>query len=103
MRMTKQMHGDKLVRKAATLMRRVVQSKLTHEQAVEELGKAGVRAVRKTITDADQWAAPLAIETIQRKNSWLPLVDTGTMRKSVTWVRRTGGLPSNKGNTESND
>lgn len=77
----------------------ILRGKATLKQVLNELGVAGVKAMRTTIKTAGQWAEPNAPSTVQRKlhrapglaaraaageTVTQPLIDTGTMR-NVLW------------------
>lgn len=58
------------------------------EKIGRALGKVALKAatdIRKGVTDGAGIPPPLAPETIARKGSDRPLVDTGQMLKSITW------------------
>lgn len=54
--------------------------------AVRPLGEQLVAQIREEIDNSEAWAAPLAPSTIARKGSSQPLVDTGTVRDSVSYA-----------------
>ncbi len=68
----------------------VLDRKLTANQAASQVGIFFASLVQRTITEAAGWAAPNAPETIEQKGSSSPLIDTGQMRQSVTWVVKRG-------------
>lgn len=53
------------------------------EQAFDQVGQVVSDAVKQSITELD--TPPNSEETIARKGSSNPLIDTGHMRDSVTW------------------
>ena len=56
------------------------------EKLADKLGAQGAGIVQETISNVDYSPAPpLSPETIERKGSSTPLIDTGRMRQSVTW------------------
>jgi hypothetical protein len=60
---------------------------MTIDQLLTEIGKRARDAVKKAISDGDY--APLSPRTVAAKGSSVPLIDTGTMMRSVTFeVRR---------------
>lgn len=62
------------------------------ENAVAELNRTGLRAqnyVRKWFTDPRNNWPPNAPSTIERKGSDKPLIDTGELRKSISYVVKT--------------
>lgn len=73
-------------------------AKLTLEQkpamALRELKLAGTvasNATKRWFTDPRNGWAPNAPSTIARKGSDKPLIDSGFLRKSITWVVRKNG------------
>jgi hypothetical protein len=63
------------------------------DAAEKDLNRAGVvasNAAKRWFTDPRNGWAPNAPETIKRKGSDKPLIDTGQLRKSITWVVRDG-------------
>ncbi|HEY4723550.1 MAG TPA: hypothetical protein VII92_16975 [Anaerolineae bacterium] len=60
-------------------------------QAAKRLGIFGVQLVKQRIRDSTSWAEPNADTTIDRKGSSKPLVDTGEMLNSVTWIVESNG------------
>ena len=60
--------------------------RVTVDRALESMGPTAQAAIQETITDIK--APPNAPETIKRKGSSNPLVDTGQMRNAVTYVVR---------------
>ena len=61
----------------------MVRGGMTAEQALGQLGAMAQGEVQREI--AQGTFAPLKTETIKRKGSDRPLIDTGQMRQSVTW------------------
>jgi len=57
-------------------------------RALESAGMAGQNAARAWFTDPRNGWAPNAPETVRRKGSSRPLIDTGELRKSITYVVR---------------
>ena len=51
-------------------------------------GTAGSNASKAWFTDSRNNWAPNSPETIRRKGSNRPLIDTGALRRSITWVIR---------------
>jgi hypothetical protein len=54
------------------------------DQALNAAGLIAVNSIKGKITDGD--FAPLAEATIRRKGSDRPLIDTGAMRNSITYL-----------------
>ncbi len=69
-----------------TLGPKIARGEARVEKVLDVLGLQAEECVRKAIMDGE-WA-PNAPETIKRKKSERPLVDTGTMRNRVTHVVR---------------
>ena len=78
----------------AGLAKRVVNQKDTPEQAMGKLGQTVVSDVQKKIAEGIQ--PELSPETIQRKKSSKPLIDTGHLRQSITWEINDSFLPTRK-------
>lgn len=70
---------------AARLLQMVIYKRATAEQALGLLGAWAVGAIKTTIT-RDGTFAPLAPATIARKGSSKPLIDTGQLIGSITWI-----------------
>lgn len=60
------------------------------EDCLKDMGAYGVSLVQKEIRDGD--FVPNAPDTIRRKGSDRPLIDTGRMRQSVHYVIRPKGV-----------
>ncbi len=73
---------------AKALMPKINEGKATIEQVLEKMGKFAEAAFKAQITDGS-WV-PNKPETIQRKGSQRPLIDTGLMRNSLTYAVRKG-------------
>lgn len=58
------------------------------KQFMRRAGTAGSNAAKAWFTDARNNWAPNTPFTIRRKRSDRPLIDTGALRKSITWVMR---------------
>lgn len=76
---------DALAGVIAKLARGVVTEKITLERALNVLGAWGAAEVKKTVTLGAHIPPPLQPETVARKKSNRPLVDTGRMVDSVQW------------------
>lgn len=68
---------------AANLMRTVIDGKRTRDQALEVLGLRMVAEIQARI--ARGISPPNAPETIARKGSSTPLIDTGQLRSSISY------------------
>lgn len=68
------------------LARGLVEGKLELDQALGLLGETVVNAVKQTI--ADGVSPPNSQRTIERKGSATPLIDTGQLRGSISYVIR---------------
>ncbi len=71
------------------LMRGVAAGTHTKEQVLELLGVKAVGGIQKRIADGID--PPNAPETIERKGSSKPLINTGQLRSSVSYAIREGG------------
>lgn len=66
---------------------RVLAGRMTVEQMYEQVGAKAASDIQTKIRELD--APPNAESTIEKKGSSNPLIDTGNMRRRVTWkVRR---------------
>lgn len=72
---------------AGKAMRRVLEGKLTREQALEILALKWQGAIQQWIADG-RVQPPLSQVTIDRKGSSVPLIDTGQLRSAITGVAR---------------
>lgn len=59
-------------------------------QAASRLGLLGVSLVKKRILSSKEWAKSLELETVARKGSSKPLIDTAQMINSVTYAVKRG-------------
>ncbi|WP_230951215.1 hypothetical protein [Xylella fastidiosa] len=75
-------HQEKYVALHAQHLHAVLHDKMTVETALNLLGTVAAGDVKATIRHAD--LAPLTPQTIQRKGSSAPLIDTGQMIQSIT-------------------
>ena len=82
-----------LQRMGAKFAKAIVEDKMTGAQALGLIGAWGVAQIKKTIKDR-QTTGPDAQEnkpeTIARKGSSLPLVDTGRLINAITWLVQMG-------------
>jgi len=70
---------------AEYLVGRIIDGKITDDIALRNLGEKYSSMIKLTIRDAKNWAVPNTPETIARKGSSSPLIDTGRMIGSVTY------------------
>ena len=77
---SRQMQRDAI----AAAVRRAVSGRQTVEQGMEQLGASVVGEIQTAISELTE--PPLADSTIRRKGNGKPLVDTGMMLQSVTYV-----------------
>lgn len=77
---SRQMQRDAI----AAAVRRAVSGRQTVEQGLDQLGAAVVGEIQTAISELTE--PPLAESTIARKGNSKPLVDTGMMLQSVTYV-----------------
>lgn len=74
-----------------TEIKRVIDGKQDALQAANRLGIFGVELVRERIRSSPSWAEALDQSTIDLKGSSVPLIDTGQLVQSVTYLVREGG------------
>jgi len=65
----------------------------TPVSAAAESGASVVAMVREIIDTARQWAEPLADNTVNKKRSSDPLVDSGALRDTVSYTVRRDNAP----------
>lgn len=70
----------------AKLLKSVNEGKMTSEDAAEIIGLKATAILKKEITEMNE--PPNAPETIRKKKSSNPLIDTGLMRQTVTFELR---------------
>ncbi|MDR3165438.1 MAG: hypothetical protein LBU13_07650 [Synergistaceae bacterium] len=58
----------------------------TAEQALNAIGVMQKGLIQDTISKSKEWADPNAPATVERKGSEQPLVDTGRLRQSASYV-----------------
>lgn len=63
----------------------VARGRISTQQAMELLGEKIQKGIQKKIGDGDPAWPELKAETIERKGSSKPLIDTGQMRQSVRY------------------
>lgn len=82
-----------LVRKITDICKAIVLGVVDTKQGVGLLGAWGAAEVKNTITQ-DDIPPPLTLETVKRKGSSKPLVDTGQLKNSISWevVDEHGGV-----------
>lgn len=78
--------ADELYQMQVKLSRAVVLGKLTPRIALGMLGAWAAGAIKQTITSGEGVPPPLAPSTIKAKGSSRPLVDTGQLKNSITWL-----------------
>lgn len=71
------------------LMPLVVLGKIPERQMLDLVGMQAVTDINKYVRQGEGVPPPLQPETIARKGSSRPLIDTGRMLASVTWVTLT--------------
>lgn len=76
--------ADGLAKMCATLSKAILEGKMDETRALGLLGLWAVSEVRKTIRAGIE--PELAPATIAAKGSSLPLVDTGQLINSITWI-----------------
>ena len=75
--------GAEIATLQVALAKRVLEGKLEPDAALEQLGAKVVSMVQNRI--ADGIAPALNPETVDRKGSTTPLIDTGQLRSSITY------------------
>jgi len=83
MRLTFEQRKDDIQRLTRELEKRVLEERMTTEQALAVLGSAAVGYIRSTI-DAGV-PPPLSPETIKRKGSSKTLIDTAQMKGDISY------------------
>jgi hypothetical protein len=78
----------KIDRVWGALLRKVLKSELTLDQALEQFGIWAQGQVQQFIADS-RVQPPLDQRTIDAKGSSVPLIDTGQLRSSITYEVRT--------------
>lgn len=82
-------HKNKFFRDAAAKMaKKVAEGSLTVTRGTEQLGMLARDKVRLSFTDGH--LQPNAPSTIKKKGSSKPLIDTGQLRQSITYVVKEG-------------
>lgn len=75
---------DKIAQVSEKLLASIVKGKRTITEGLEVIGALAVSAVQENIAQGD--FAPNAQSTIDRKGSSRPLIDTGRLRQSITFL-----------------
>jgi hypothetical protein len=65
-------------------LRRVLLGKMTIEQAVDKLGAVAAGEVKRGFVEIE--FMPLTADTVNRKGSTRPLIDTGSLRQSISYI-----------------
>lgn len=79
-------NGDKILADFTRLIKMVQEERLTMAAALDQIGARAASISQEAISAGiDPANAPA---TIKRKGSSTPLVDTGRLRQSITWVVR---------------
>ena len=63
----------------------LLNGKIELDRALDMIGAFAATEIKKNVTQGEHIAPPLQPETIRRKKSTRPLVDTGRMINAVTW------------------
>ncbi len=90
-------HGDDFRDASRKALSDLVDGRADFDELAPRLGDAATEAVRKTIDRAAEWADPLSERTIAKKGHAQPLLDTGTLRDSVSWAERWGSRSVRQG------
>lgn len=83
-RATVDLNAGEIARLQHATMTAVVQGKVTLRQGLDRIGMKVAAMMQKRIAAGIE--PPNAASTIARKGSSKPLVDTGQLRSSITWV-----------------
>ena len=70
--------------KMAGYLRAIYAGQVSSRTAVIQLGRWFADQIRETIDDSTSWAVPNSPNTVQRKGFQHPLIDSGTLRGSIT-------------------
>ncbi len=82
-------YGDKIAEQIAGMLRAAATGNARHvEQYMHRIGLAGQNAAREWFTNPANGWAPNSPLTVARKGSSQPLIDTGSLRKSMVYVIR---------------
>jgi len=73
------------------LLKQVIRQKMTLRQMFDIVGLQAANDIKKGVVSGDGIPPPLKPETIRRKKSSRPLVDTGRMIGAVTWATMVRG------------
>lgn len=77
----------------------VVRGRMTPVQAMAKIGSFVVGLIRKKLESAAGWAAPLDVETVERKGFATPLQETTLLAQSLSWrVMKAGAGEVARGN-----
>ena len=82
---------EEIARKYQQQSTLVVAGRRSPVDALQQVGILAARLVRQKLDSAPSWAVPLALSTVKRKGSDIPLRDTDTMRKAIGYAVRDGG------------
>lgn len=86
----------------ASRLERVVEGMLDPEKAAEQvaaaIGKFVVARTRERLTSASGWATALAPETVEAKDSAVPLEETGLLIQALSWRVTRGSTEIARGN-----
>lgn len=76
---------EKRMKAVAGIQRQVVAGKIDADTAANRIGLMFQSEIQKRIADTPADWEPLSRETIRRKGSSKPLIDTGALRGSITY------------------
>jgi len=76
---TYELYGDKTNKLVERLYNKIIEGEMNPDHLLQVVGADYQSKIQKTIRDAKNWAVPNLPETIARKGSSSPLIDTGTM------------------------
>lgn len=99
MRRTIDTHSQKYEQMMGEGFGRLLDRRMTEKQILTELGVEGVKDMKRMYTSARTWAEPNALRTVRQKRSSTPLIDTGTLRNSISFDVATGRGSGGVGST----
>jgi hypothetical protein len=99
---------DKVKDKAGVAVKRAVSDLIDGRasdlvEALTAVGEMGLKATVEAFDKANEWAKPLAIETVRAKGHAQPLLDTGTVREANSYTIRVGGKIKAEGGVDDLD
>lgn len=84
-------HRGKMLELGTDLLGMIAKGQMSTRIALGRMGEDGADKVQDTIVQSPTWAVPNAPFTKAKKRSTTPLIDTGAMRRAVTYKVRMKG------------